>query len=254
MQISVELSHVCPLDELATHAAAMEASGFSRVWVPDTVVSPWEAWLAASAIVHATHRIRLGLGVTNPYTRHPVVMAQMAATMQHLSRGRLTLSLGKGIARFLEKAGIPQYDTALEECVTILRGLLAGERTTLRGWAFQIDAMLLRTLPPSTPVPIFLAAIGPSGWASAMRLADGVATVWGENLAATRRHWMAERILPSAVLIPFAQTRAEFFTRPVRTLDELRQRVAVLEAAGFDEVIVAYADLADLETAARLLD
>jgi hypothetical protein len=36
-------------------------------------------------------------------------------------------------------------------------------------------------------------------------------------------------------------------------LDELRQRVTMLEAAGFDEVIVAYADLADLETAAELL-
>jgi alkanesulfonate monooxygenase SsuD/methylene tetrahydromethanopterin reductase-like flavin-dependent oxidoreductase (luciferase family) len=251
IQISVELSHICPLEDLATHAAALEAAGFYRVWIPDTLVAPWEAWLAASVLVHTTQRIRIGLGVTNPYTRHPVVMAQIAATLQHLSRGRLTLSLGKGIARFLEKAGIRQVDTAVEECVVVLRRLLAGERTSFSGQAVQIDAMLLRTLP--TTVPIFLAAIGPAGWDSAMRLADGVATVWNDTLAETRRHWMAERTLPSAVLIPFAQTRADFFARPVRTLEELRQRIARLETAGFDEVIVAYAEMGDLETAAQLL-
>jgi hypothetical protein len=102
-------------------------------------------------------------------------------------------------------------------------------------------------------VPIFLAAIGPAGWESAMRIADGIATVWGDMLATTRQRWMVERTLPTAVLIPFAQTRPDFFTRPVASLAELERRVMVLETAGFDEVIVAYADLADLDAAARLV-
>ena len=253
IRISAELSHICPLDELTAHATALEAHGFYRVWVPDTVVSPWEAWLAASVMMQTTRRLHIGLGVTNPYTRHPVVVAQMAATMQRFSQGRLTLSLGKGIGRFLDKAGIQQHDTAVEECVTILRQLMAGERTSHHGAAFQIDAMLLRTLPPEIPVPIFLAAIGPAGWQQAMRVADGIATVWSDTLVATRQQWMTERTLPTAVLIPFAQTRPDFFARRVSSLEELRQRVATLEAAGFDEVIVAYADRADLEAAAQLL-
>ena len=253
IRISVELSHICPLDELMAHAAALEAHGFYRVWVPDTVVSAWEAWLAASIIVQTTRRVQIGLGVTNPYTRHPVVVAQMAAMMQRCSGGRLALSLGKGIGRFLDKAGIQQHDTAVEECVAIVRRLMAGERTSFAGTAFQIDAMLLRTIPPETPMPIFLAAIGPAGWESAMRVADGIATVWSDTLAATRQRWMVERTLPTAVLIPFAQTRMDFFTRPVVSFAELQRRVTVLETAGFDEVIVAYADLADLDTAARLM-
>jgi alkanesulfonate monooxygenase SsuD/methylene tetrahydromethanopterin reductase-like flavin-dependent oxidoreductase (luciferase family) len=253
IRISAELSHLCPLDDIPTHAAALEAHGFFRLWVPDTVVSPWEAWLAASLVMQTTRRVQIGLGVTNPYTRHPVVMAQMAATMQRCSGGRLTLSVGKGIGRFLDKAGIQQYDTAVEECVTVVRRLMAGERTSLVGKAFQIDAMLLRTVPPAISVPIFLAAIGPAGWESAMRIADGVVTVWSETLAETRQRWMAERPLPTAVLIPFAQRRPDFFARPVSTVSELQRRVATLERAAFDEVIVAYADLADLDTAARLL-
>jgi hypothetical protein len=102
-------------------------------------------------------------------------------------------------------------------------------------------------------VPLYLAAIGSNGWANAMRVGDGVATVWSDAVAATRQQFMAERVIPSAVLIPFAQTRTDFFAHRVSTPDALQQRVGVLEAAGFDEVIVAYADLADLQTAAQLV-
>ncbi len=253
IHISAELSHICPLDEVVSHAMALEAHGFHRVWIPDTVVSAWDAWIAASLILQQTQRIAVGLGVTNPYTRHPVVVGQMAATLQNHSGGRLAISLGKGIGRFLEKAGVTQHDSAVEECATILRGLIAGERTSLTGQAFQIDGMLLRTQPPDVPVPLYLAAIGPNGWASAMRVGDGVATVWSDHVAETRRQFMAERVIPSAVLIPFAQSRTDFFARRVDTLDELQRRVTVLEAAGFEEVIVAYADMADLQAAAQLL-
>ena len=253
IQISAELSHICPLEEVIAQATVLESSGFHRVWVPDTVVSAWEAWMAASLILQQTSRLQVGLGVTNPYTRHPVVVAQMAAMMQRYSGGRLALSLGKGIGAFLDKAGVVQHDTAVEECVAILRGLMAGERTSHSGDAFQIDAMLLRTVPPETVVPIYLAAIGPNGWASAMRVADGVATVWSDRLAETRQQFMAERTLPTAVLIPFAQSRTDFFARRVTTFEELRQRIDSLEAAGCDEVIVAYAEMADIEAAAQLL-
>jgi len=251
IRISAELSHLCPLDEVISHATALEAQGFYRVWIPDTVVSAWEAWMAASLILQHTQRLQVGLGVTNPYTRHPVVVAQMAATLQVYSGGRLAMSLGRGIgifhepskvvdslfgearhltefgvancqlgfersrgiARFLDKAGVTQRETAVEEC----------------------------------------AAMGPSGWASAMRVGDGVATVWREALAETRLKFMAERVIPSAVLIPFAQSRPDFFARCIATLEQLEQRVEVLEAAGFDEVIVAYAEMADLRTAAQLV-
>ena len=60
--ISVELSHVCPLEEITKHAAVLETGGFHRVWVPDTMVTPWEAWLAANLIAQQTTRLRIGVG------------------------------------------------------------------------------------------------------------------------------------------------------------------------------------------------
>ncbi len=253
IRISVELSHVCPIEELLKHTSVLESKGFYRVWVPDTIVSPWEAWLAAGLIVHNTERVQIGLGVTNPYTRHPFVVAQMAATMQSVSNGRLTLSIGKGIGRLLEKAGIKQYDTAVEDCINILRGLMAGERISFKGEAFQIDAIQLRTLPPDTAVPIYLAAIGPPSWEAALRVADGVATIWNERVLELRSRVMAERTLPTAALIPFSLSLDDFFPQRVSNLDELDQSIKRLEEAGFDEVIVGYGDLNDLDAAAELI-
>ena len=253
IHISAELSHICPLEEITKHVEILETRGFHRVWVPDTVVSPWEAWIAASLIMQQTSRVRIGLGVMNPYTRHPVVVAQMAATMQNISGGRLSISLGKGIARFLEKAGIQQHMTAVEECASALRGLVSGERTSIDGEAFKIDGMKLRTNPPDAAVPIYLAAARSPGWEAALRFADGIATFWSDGLMDMRKKHMTGRTLPVAVLIPFAQSRKDFFPGLVASLDELKQRVASLEQGGFDEVIVAYGDKTDLETAAQLI-
>jgi alkanesulfonate monooxygenase SsuD/methylene tetrahydromethanopterin reductase-like flavin-dependent oxidoreductase (luciferase family) len=254
-KISVELSHVCPLEEIIEHAAELESCGFYRVWIPDTIISPWEAWLAAGLIVQHTSRLKIGLGVMNPYTRHPLVVAQMAATMQKLSNGRLTLSIGKGIERVLEKAGIDRHASAVEECITVLRGLIAGERTSIAGQAFQIDAMHIRTLPPEKGVPIYLAAISHPSWETAMRVADGVATIWSDEAAEIRASVMTTKTLPTAALIPFSIS-AEDFLEPwnrVRSIADLQQSVDKLKAAGIDEVIVAYRDFADLQATARLI-
>jgi hypothetical protein len=113
--------------------------------------------------------------------------------------------------------------------------------------------MRLRTTPPDTPVLIYQAAIGHASWETAMRTADGIATVWSDSLPEIRRRCMDERTIPTVVLIPFAQSRQDFFAKQVTSVDELKKRVDKLENAGFDEVMVAYAEIKDLETAAREL-
>jgi alkanesulfonate monooxygenase SsuD/methylene tetrahydromethanopterin reductase-like flavin-dependent oxidoreductase (luciferase family) len=247
IKISAELSHLCPLEEIVRQAGILDEKGFYRVWIPDTIVSPWEAWLAASLVVQNTSRIRIGLGVTNPYTRHPVVMAQMACTLQILSRGRLTLSIGKGIARFLEKAGIGQNEKAVEECLTIVRHLTGGERFSFDGQAFCLDAVRLRVGPPEKKIPIYLAGIGEAGWERAARTADGLSTIWSDRLKEFQRRSLAGNPFPVAVLVPFSLNRTDFFPNQVQSEEVLAERLAVLEETGIDEVIIAYGDGTDLE-------
>lgn len=247
IKISAELSHLCPLTEIVQQARALDENGFYRVWVPDTIVSPWEAWLAASLITQNTSRLGIGLGVTNPYTRHPMVMAQMACTLQTISRGRLSLSLGKGIARLLEKAGIKQKEKAVEECLTIIRHLTHGERYSFEGQAFRLDGVRLRVEPPEKKIPIYMAAMGPSGWETAGRIADGVSTIWSESSNELRHRYLGGNPLPVAVLVPFSVTRPDFFPNQLQSVEALGKRIADVEGAGFDEIIVAYGDMKDLQ-------
>ncbi len=253
IQISVELSHVCPLDDIARHATALETNGFHRVWVPDTMVTPWEAWLAANMIAQHTTRLQIGVGVMNPYTRHPVVMAQMASTLQHFCGGRLTLSIGSGVGWVLDKAGIVQHASAVEECINSVRSMIAGQRTSLKGHSFRIDGVRIRIIPPENGVPIYLAAVSPDSWETAMQVADGVATFWNEGMVETRRRVMVDRNLPTAALIPFTLSPEGIFGHKTISANELGACVEAMKEAGIEEMMVGYRDLSDLETVARLI-
>ena len=253
IHISVELSHVCPLDGIARHAEMLEMGGFYRVWVPDTMVTPWEAWLAANMIAQQTTRLRIGVGVMNPYTRHPVVVAQMASTLQHFCGGRLALSIGSGVGWVLDKAGIEQHASAVEECITSVRSMITGERTSMNGHTFRIDGVRIRVIPPENSVDIYLAAVSPDSWETAMRVADGVATFWNEEMVETRRRVMADRSLPTAALVPFTLSPEGIFGQKTISENELGACVEAMEEAGIEEMMVGYRDLADLETVARLI-
>ena len=253
IHISVELSHVCPLENIEQHAEVLEKAGFYRVWIPDTFVTPWEAWLAANIIAQHTARLKIGVGVMNPYTRHPVVMAQLAGTLQHLCRGRLSLSIGSGVGRVLEKAGIAQKVSAVEECITSVRSMNAGRRTSINGTTFHIDGIRTRVIPWKSPVPIYLAAVSRDSWETAKKIADGVVTFWNKEMVETRQKVMGEQKLPTAALVPFTLSPEGIFGHNTISANELSTCVEEMAAAGIDELMIGYRDLSDLETVARLI-
>ncbi|MBW2364404.1 MAG: LLM class flavin-dependent oxidoreductase [Deltaproteobacteria bacterium] len=63
-----------------------------------------------------------------------------------------------------------------------MRSMIAGERTSMNGHAFRIDGVRIRVIPPENSVDIYLAAVSPDSWETAMRVADGVATFWNEEM------------------------------------------------------------------------
>ena len=246
-QISLELSHQCPLDDIQKQVQLMEEMGFYRVWVPDTLVSPWDAWLAADHIRHLTSKLNIGLGVTNPHTRHPVVMAQMAATFQRLSGNRLAIALGKGIGRFLDKAGITPQSSAMVECADLLAQLISGKRVDFSGSAFQIHGIHLRTLPPEVPVPIYLAATSPGAWRTALSAADGANTFWSPETAEFAQQARSKKDFHTAAMVPFTLSEKAAFRNTIKSLENLKGEIKQIQAAGFDEAIIAYSDAVDIE-------
>jgi 5,10-methylenetetrahydromethanopterin reductase len=157
-------------------AQAAERLGFGSFWVPEDYAFPG-AFTCCAAIAAATRRIKIGTGVVNPFTRHPVLIAMELAALDQLSGGRAILGLGASLKLWVEEQmGIP-YDrplSALRDAVAIIRGLFAGERLEYRGRVFSAASGIRFDLNPlRADVPIHFGAIAPKALQLAGEIADG---------------------------------------------------------------------------------
>ncbi len=157
-----------------------ERMGFDSFWVPEDYAYPG-AFSACGAIAATTTKIKIGTGVVNPFTRHPVVTAMELAALDQISNGRAILGLGGGVKLWIEEQmGIPYGKpiTALRDAVTIMRGLFAGEALDYQGKVACARAGIRFNLEPQrADVPIILGATGPKALELAGEIADGMMPV-----------------------------------------------------------------------------
>lgn len=162
--------------ELKEYGRIAEEAGFESLWVTERYFHE-ETFSLLGFLAAATQRIKLGVGVVNPYTRHPALLAMASATVDRLSGGRFLLGLGRSDRPVIQdKMGIPYGNSraALEETVSHLRRLLSGERISAATGRFKLSSARLATTPAQQKLPIYLAAIGAKGLRLAGAVADGV--------------------------------------------------------------------------------
>ncbi len=162
--------------ELQNYGRIAEEAGFESLWVTERYFHE-ETFSLLGFLAASTHRIGLGLGVTNPYTRSPALLAMASATLDRISGGRFLLGLGRSEREVIhERMGIPYTSphATLREAATLIRRLLAGERVTLTGGPFKLHQIRLAIEPFRQKLPIYLAAIGPRALRLAGSIADGV--------------------------------------------------------------------------------
>src|SRR5262245_45097305 len=94
-QFGFSISPGDPLD-VAHEAAEAEALGYDRIGIWDSPALFREPWVVLSALATTTQRIMVGTWVTNPLTRHPVVTASAAASLDDLAPGRVFIGIGSG--------------------------------------------------------------------------------------------------------------------------------------------------------------
>jgi len=184
--IGYVLSHEqFPPGELIEFAVAAEGAGFDAVWASDHF-HPWQdnqghagqAWITLAAIGQRTARVALGTAVTCPtYRYHPAVVAQAFATLGVLYPGRVFLGVGTGEAVNEVPGGggwgpFPERLARLREAITLIRRLWTEEWVAHQGEAFPIANAKIYDK-PSPPVPIYVAASGPSSASLAGELGDG---------------------------------------------------------------------------------
>ena len=175
-------------EDLVEQAVAAEEAGFDGVlgsdhfhpWVDDTSAAGFVwSWLGAVAV--QTDHVLLGTSVTCPlFHYHPALVAQMAATTDRLSDGRLLLGVGTGEALNERPMGFPfpgyaERQVRMQESLEIMHSLLRGEKLTFHGEYYTTETAKLYS-PPKGPLPILMAAGGPKSAQFAGTHADGLIT------------------------------------------------------------------------------
>jgi phthiodiolone/phenolphthiodiolone dimycocerosates ketoreductase len=197
-ELAAFLRTTLPLD--LGRLEAMDSGRYHSIWLPDHLVSFWpdaiwtpeftdlaqvshsphrhlDALAVAGAVAVQTERAAIATSVVDTVRRHPVMLAQSAVTLSHLSGGRFILGLGSG-----ERENIVPYGfdfarsvARFEEAVEVIRllwstdGPVDFDGTHLHLHGARLDAELHEGRQP----PIWIGANGPRMLAAAGRHADG---------------------------------------------------------------------------------
>jgi len=173
-------------NELLEFSSTAEDVGFDSVFVSDHF-QPWKhtdghapasiPWLGALGA--RTKRIVIGTSVMTPTFRyHPSIVAQAFATLAVMFPGRVVLGLGSGEslndvpALGFKWPGFKERTARLLEAITLIRRLWVEERVTFEGKFYKTEKATIYDR-PSTPVPIYLAASGPTVAKMAGEVAEG---------------------------------------------------------------------------------
>ena len=172
--------------ELLEFSVVAEEVGFDSVWVSDHF-QPWRhngghapysfAWMAA--LGERTSRVLIGSSVVTPTFRyHPSIVAQALGTIGALNPGRVALGVGTGESlnevpaigvqwpKFKERFG------RLRESIELMQRLWREERVSYEGEYYRTESATIYDR-PDEPVPIYIAASGPTAARLAGRVADG---------------------------------------------------------------------------------
>jgi 5,10-methylenetetrahydromethanopterin reductase len=146
---------------------AAEALGLDEVWLGDEGPARDPFGLLAAGAAR-TRRIRLGVGVTNPYLRHPAATAAAALTIHELSGGRMILGIGPGGDLALGPVHIPRIKplSATRDAIRLIRAVSRGEATD--GFTPPRHGLVGHDL------PLFIGARGEAFNRLASEVADGV--------------------------------------------------------------------------------
>jgi F420-dependent oxidoreductase-like protein len=177
-------------DMLAVWQAADDIEIFESGWTfdhfypifSDSTGPCLEGWITLTALAQATKRLRVGVLVTGNVYRHPAVLANMAASLDVVSGGRLELGLGAGWnqeecdAYGIELPPLKQRFDMFDEACEAIVGLLTNTTTDFNGTHYQLRGARCEPKPVQRPHPPIV--IGGGGEKRTLRTVARFAQHW----------------------------------------------------------------------------
>jgi 5,10-methylenetetrahydromethanopterin reductase len=168
----------------AASAARAESLGWDMGLLPCNPLKVPDPYVSLALAALQTKTLHLGTLLDTPIIRHPSALAGSICTVAELAPGRIHTGLGVGDTAVRFNGLAPAGVAAIEQAVTLTRGLIHGE-------AMEVGAARPARLNHAAPVPVWVAAQGPKNLKMAGRCADGVWLRVGRHPANIAMAWQA---------------------------------------------------------------
>ncbi len=272
MRISFWPTPSLPFQETLALGQHVAATGWDGMWLADHFMpnatdtsTPWpEAWTTLAALAPQVPGIRLGTLVTGNTYRHPAVLAKMAATVDHISGGRLVLGIGSGWQENehqqygIEFGTVRQRLDRLEEACAMIKSLFNEPSANFEGRFYTLKEATLEPKPLQPNLPLM---VGGGGEKVTLRITARYAdewNVWGTVETMIHKMKILDRhcedigrdpknIQRSAVALLFLSDDDKYIQQIRETVDraliagnlaEIQDTVKAYQEAGVDELLV----------------
>jgi F420-dependent oxidoreductase-like protein len=208
----VAISAVVSSPKDAEFVVEAERLGASSVWVPEA----WgqDALTPLAYLAARTSTIKLASGIVQIGARTPAMLAMQAMSLQALSNGRFLLGLGTSGPQVMEGWHGVRFSSpiaATRETIDIVRLVTSGERLAYDGEVYHLPlpdgpGRAIRSMLPPTPVPMYVAALGPRNLELTGEKADG---------------WLGNAFMPehADAFLDHLRRGAEIAKRPLSDID-----------------------------------
>jgi len=205
-----------------------------------------EGWTLLAAFAAQTERLRVGQMVTGNTYRHPTVLANMGATVDIISHGRMDFGIGAGWNELEHSSyGIPLYTPGerirrLGEACEIIRRMWTETTPTFEGRYYQIHEARCEPKPIQKPYPPFV--IGGSGEQLTLRIVAQYADIWnfagGSVEEFTRKSGILDEHCAAVGRDPAAIERSTQLVVDCTNLAATREVAQAFSAAGATHLIL----------------
>ncbi len=174
MRVGMCFPRELPAPFVREAAQRLEADGLDQLWVIEDCFFTTAPSLAATAFAH-TDRLEVGIGILPAVARNAAITAMELATLAQLAPGRLVAGIGHGVQEWMAQMGARPSSplTTLDEVISCVGRLLAGETVTFDGRHVQLTDVALQPAPDIAP-PLLAGVRGPKSLALAGSVADGL--------------------------------------------------------------------------------
>ena len=174
LRFGVELVPSKKIEKLLSFGTTLEAGGIDNIWITDHYTN-MDPYVLLTLMAKATKSATLGIGVTNPFTRHIAATASAVSSLDIVSNHRMILGLGAGDTPTIASLNLKTENIikTISETVQAIRLLWVEKIVNFNGEVIQLKNARLN-FKPEARIPIYIGAQGPKMLQLAGEIGDGV--------------------------------------------------------------------------------